>query len=169
MNKSSSGNSAYPLAPGESWGAPVARGTVPAPVLISVSAMYIRAALSAVSIFALFATEGTLRKNLLSNKATAATPISVLLASYIAGFVIAALAFGVLYCILAGKIRQGKNSARIAALVLAAITVCFAPLSFRVTATAFTRVVNLVGAALAAVVIVSLFHRKSVRYFRGMP
>ncbi len=153
--------------PAEPLGGATSRGPAPGSVLNAVGVMFARAALGVVNIIVLLATKNTLKHEILKKHPSYdPSKLTTVLNAAIGVGVVVAIIFLVLYVLMALQVRNGKNWARIVALILAGLGV-LGVLAIQVqTQTAPTRVVSVISGVLDLLIIVFLTQRASSEFFR---
>ena len=157
----------YPAMPPEPARGPVVQGAPPAPVATAVKLMYARAAVSLISVLALFTGRDALRAQL--SDADASIPPAALdtaVSVAIAVSAVFAVVFAALYVLLALQVRKGKSWARTATLVLAGLSALLGVVSLLSPGPGLARVLGLVALALDIAIIVLLVGKASSAYFR---
>jgi hypothetical protein len=157
----------YNPMPGEPPRGPITRGPAPAPVTNAVRLMFVRAAMSVLSLVVLFATKDSLKTQIKKhNTGYSAQKLDDTLNAAIAVALVIGLIFIVLYVLLALQVGKGKNWARIVTWVLAALGVLGAISAFAQPEPAASRVLTLIGGVIDLVIIIFLAQRPSNEYFR---
>ena len=157
----------YPAMPPEPARGPALPGAVPASVANAVKLMYARAAVSLLSVLALFTGRDALRAQL-SDADASSTPeeLDTAVSVAIAVGAVFAIVFTALYVLLALQVRKGKPWARTVTLVLAGLSVLLGVVSLLSPSPGLARVLGLVALALDIAIIVLLIGKASSGYFR---
>ena len=170
MSDQFDGGSGHAPMPGEPPSSPVGRGPAPEPVANAVRLMFVRAALGVLGVLLVLATKTTLKSEIVKRNPTAdSAKLDSLLNTALAVGVVIGLVFIVLYVLLALKVRDGRNWARIVTWVLAGLGVLGGLAALAQPEPALSRVVSVISAALDVVIIVLLAQRPASRYFADTP
>jgi hypothetical protein len=147
--------------------APVATGPAPSSVLNATRLMFVRAAISLLSLIALLATKNSLRSEILKkNPSYDSSKLDTVVNAAIAVGIVLGIIFIVLYVFLALQVGKGKNWARIVALILAALGVLGAISSLVQTSPALSKIIAVVEGLMDLAIFVLLMQRASSRYFK---
>lgn len=128
--------------------------------------MFVRVAVSILSVILFFAFEHQLRDKI-RDAHSGKTPadIDTILNAARVGAIVGAVIFVVLYSLLALQVRKGKGWARIVTIVLAALGVLDILAAFASTATVETRVLGIVAGVIDLAILILLLQRESGQFF----
>jgi UDP-N-acetylmuramyl pentapeptide phosphotransferase/UDP-N-acetylglucosamine-1-phosphate transferase len=171
------GNDGYPPPPGAAHDTapdPAAMaalfGEPPAQVNLAVRLMFVRAAVSVVSLVLLYTTRSSLRAALRKqNKSDDAHQLNQLVSTAVGVSLVIGLIFIVLYVLLALQVRAGKNWARIVTFVLAGLGVLGLLASFARAEAGPTVVTGVIVGVIDLAIIYLLAQSASAGYFRRTP
>jgi hypothetical protein len=148
---------------------PVTRGAPPPSVLTAVRLMFIRAALSVISVVVAVTSKDAIKKAVIQSDSTL-TPAQVNTAVNIGigVAVVFGIGFLVLYTILALQLGKGKNWARVVALIFAILGILGGLISVARPQPTLNRVVALVIALVDVGIFVTLVQRRTREFFVGV-
>lgn len=152
----------YGSMPAAQYGSAQGPGPTPPKVSLAVKLMFAQVGLLAINAISLFLLKDQLKTALRDTNSS--TDIDTLVNTAITVGVIIAIIFGVLYALLALQVAKAKNWARIVTWVLAGLGLLGFLVSLGSTATAFSRVLGIIGALLDLAIIILL--AQSNAFFR---
>lgn len=147
---------------------PISRGAPPPSVLTAVRLMFIRAALSVVSVVVAVTSKDQIKKAVIQSKTTL-TPHQVNTAVNvgIGAAVVLGIAFLVLYTILALQLGKGKNWARVVALIFSILGILGGLFSVARPEPTLNRILALVVALVDVGILVTLVQRRTKEFLVG--
>jgi hypothetical protein len=149
------------------YNAPPAPTQTPPGVVLAVRLMFVRAALSLISVIAVIALKGTLKDDIRKkNPEWDADKLNTALNVAIAFAVVFAVVFVVLYLLLAMQVGKGKNWARIVTWVIAGIGVAGLLSSLAQTAPPLSHILSIVSGLIDIAIIVLLIRANGTGFFR---
>ncbi len=157
-------NNPHPPMPGQPHSGPATAGPAPAPVETAFKLMLARAALSLLSLLALFATKDALREQIEKSN-TGTTDIDTVVNAALTIGVVFGLLFTVLYVALAFQVRKGKSWARIVTFVLAGLSILSGLASLAQPVPAISRILGLLVLIVDIAIVVMLVNKKSGEFF----
>jgi len=145
---------------------PAVAGPPPKQVDNAVKLMLARAALSVLSLLALFVTQDALRDQLREADPTisGSTLDTALTVALVAGAVFS-LIFVTLYVLLALQVKKGKSWARIVTLVLAGLSILTGLFGLTQAAPALSRIIGIVILVVEIAIVVLLLSSQAKQYF----
>ena len=145
---------------------PAVAGPPPTQVDNAVKLMFARAALSVLSLLALFVTQDALRDQLREADPTisGSTLDTALTVALVAGTVFG-LIFVTLYVLLALQVKKGKNWARIVTLVLAGLSLLAGLIGLTQAAPALSRIIGIVILVVEIAIVVLLLSSQAKQFF----
>lgn len=157
----------YPSSPGEPVQPAGPHGPPPSTVRNAVTLMFVRSALSALGLLALFGTKDSLKSSIRdSNPQFSGTELDSALSTAIAVGVVVALVILALYVALALQVRKGRSWARITTIVLAALSILTGINALNSPAPGLSRALGLLVLVLDIAIVALLVMRPSPDYFR---